>query len=196
MTITALDSRTALVLIDLQKGIVRLPTAHPADAVVSKAAELAAAFRKQGLPVVLVHVTFAADGGDALKPRADHPRPPMTLPADFADFAEELQLQDSDIVVTKHHWSAFYGTDLELHLRRRGITGIVLGGISTSVGVESTAREAHDRAFNVTIASDALTDLHLPSHEHSLTQIFPRLAEVGTTEEILAVLAANHLQPA
>lgn len=191
MPITALDTRTALVLIDLQKGVVQMPTVHPAQDIVFRASELAKAFRKQGLPVVLVHVSFSRDGSDALKPRADRPRPPMTLPDDFADFAEALSRGEQDIEVTKHHWGAFYGTDLELHLRRRGITGIVLAGISTSVGVESTAREAHDRGFNITIASDGVTDLHLPSHEHSLTHIFPRIAEVGPTQEILEILSSR-----
>ncbi|SMB92546.1 isochorismatase family protein [Deinococcus hopiensis] len=195
MPITSLDSQTALVLIDLQVGVLRMPTAHPSAEVLRNAVRLAEAFRHSGRPVVLVHVAFAPDGGDTLRPRADAPRIPSALPADFADFPAELGPESGDIVVTKHHWGAFYATDLDLQLRRRGVTGVVLAGISTSIGVESTAREAHDRAYNVTVAADATTDLHLPSHEHSLSVLFPRLAEVGRVDEIVSLLPQPVLQP-
>jgi nicotinamidase-related amidase len=101
---------------------------------------------------------------------------------------DQLSGHPEDIVVTKRNWGAFHGTDLDVHLRRRGITQIVLTGIATSIGVESTARAAYEHGYNVTLATDAMTDLSADSHEHALTRIFPRLGETGTTAEIIALL--------
>jgi nicotinamidase-related amidase len=189
MTATTLDPKTALVLIDLQKGIAAapVPTVHPFGAIVENAARLAAAFRRVGLPVVLVNVAFSPDGGDRVRTRTDVPVP--ALPgADFGELVPELGAQPSDLRITKRQWNAFYGTELELQLRRRGVTGIVLGGVATSIGVDSTARSAHERSFNVTLASDAMTDRDPLAHECSVTKIFPRLGEVATTDAILALL--------
>ncbi len=110
--------------------------------------------------------------------------------ADFADIVAELDAQPTDIRITKHQWGAFYGTDLDLQLRRRGIAGIVLTGISTSIGVDSTARGANERAYNITFASDAMTDANADSHRHSLERIFPRIGQVRTTAEILGAVAS------
>ena len=187
---TELDPRTALVLIDLQKGIAGFPTVHPAAEVIAKAARLAAAFRAAKLPVVLVNVAFAPDGADALKPRADAASPVRTLPPDFAELVPELDAQPSDIRITKRQWGAFYGTDLDLQLRRRQISGIVLGGISTSIGVESTARDAFERGYNLTFVGDAMTDMKDVTHNHSVEHIFPRIGQVRTTQDVLAALGA------
>lgn len=190
MSETLLDPRTALVVVDLQKGIVNLATVHPVQSVVDNAARLAAAFRRAGLPVVLVNVAFAADGGDWFTPRSDVPFPSVSRPVDFAEIVAELNAQPTDIRITKHQWGAFYGTELDLQLRRRGITGIVLTGISTSIGVDSTARGANERAYNITFANDAMTDANVDSHRHSLERIFPRIGQVRTTAEILDAVAS------
>jgi nicotinamidase-related amidase len=190
MAITALDQRTALVLIDLQKGIAGSQTVPPAEGVVANAARLVKAFHAAGLPVVAVNVSFASDFGDALKPRNER-KSATSRSAGWDELMPELELQPTDIYVTKHNWSAFYGTDLDLQLRRRGITNIVLAGIATSIGVEGTARGAHERAYNVTFASDAMSDRSMAAHEHSLQVIFPMIGETGTTEEIIAMLKGN-----
>ena len=135
MSETTIDPKTALVLVDLQKGIAGMPTVHPAADVIAKAARLARAFRERGLPVVLVNVAFAPDSADAVKVRADAPPPALRRDADFSDLVPELDVQPADIRITKHQWGAFYGTELDLQLRRRGVTQIVLGGIATSIGV-------------------------------------------------------------
>lgn len=185
MSITTLDARTALVVIDLQRGIVALPTAHPAEEVVARSARLAAAFRERGLPVVLVNVTGVApgrnDGG---------PAPAVSFPEGWTDLVPELDRQPSDITVSKQQWGAFYGTALDLALRRRGVTQIVLAGISTSIGVESTARDAYEHGYHVTVATDAVTDTDADAHAHAVGKIFPRLAETGGTDEIIALLPA------
>ncbi|KNC94316.1 hydrolase [Trabulsiella odontotermitis] len=180
---------TALVVIDLQEGI--LPHAggpHSANDVVTKAATLAAKCRQQGSPVVLVRVGWAADFGDALKQPVDAPAPARALPDNWWVYPPALGKQDSDIEVTKHQWGAFYGTDLELQLRRRGIDTLILCGISTSVGVESTARNAWELGFALVIAEDACSAASAEQHQNSVTHTFPRIARVRSTEEILAAL--------
>jgi len=181
MTVTTLDPKTALVVIDLQKGIVSLPVAHPAKDIVARSARLADAARKAGLPVVLVHVGGAAPGRNEQAPR---PAPP----ADWTELVPELNQQPSDHVVLKRTFGAFTNTDLKDYLTKLGITQIILCGISTSIGVESTARFAHELGFNVAIATDATTDMNADAYHNSVTRIFPRIAESGTTDEIIALM--------
>ncbi|MFF0270690.1 isochorismatase family protein [Kribbella sp. NPDC004536] len=190
MPVTTLDPKTALVVIDLQNGVTALPgEPHATPDVISKTVELADAFRKHNLLVVLVRVSIAADGADWVPGRTEQPRRSARQAQPDADqIVDQLAGHADDIVVTKRNWGAFHGTDLDLHLRRRGITQIVLTGIATSIGVESTARAAFEHGYHVTLATDAMTDLSADAHEHSLTRIFPRLGETGTTAEILALL--------
>jgi nicotinamidase-related amidase len=189
MPVTTLDATSALVVIDIQKGILARPAVHPVQAVVDNVVKLVDAFRARNLPVVLVRVGWSADMGDAIKTRVQAGPPITSVPAGFSDYAEELHADPArDILVLKHQWGAFYGTDLELQLRRRGVTNIVLCGIATSIGVESTARNAFESAYNLTFAADAMTDVNLEAHERALSIIFPRIGEVGSTDEILAKL--------
>ena len=186
MPVTALDPKSALVVIDMQKGIVDRPTVHPASAVLAHVVRLVDAFRAARRPVVLVNVGWRADAADALKARTQAPAPPMPPPPEFSEYVDELQADaQRDILIRKRQWGAFYGTDLDLHLRRRGITNIVLCGISTSIGVESTARDAWERGYNLTFASDATTDTVAENYARSMDAIFPRIGEIGTTDEIL-----------
>jgi nicotinamidase-related amidase len=189
MTVTTLDPATALVVVDLQQGIVGAPLVpHSAADVVARTAELAAAFREHGRPVVLVRMTGLADGSDSVRGRIDGGlRPPRPMPAGF-DVLVEAVTGPSDIVVTKRNWGAFYGTDLDLQLRRRGITQLVIAGIATSIGVESTARAAHEHGYHVTLAVDAMTDIDAETHRNSVERVFPRLAETGTVAEIIDLL--------
>ena len=186
MAVTTLDPRTALLVIDLQKGILAFPTAHPADGVVKHASALADAFRRHGLPVVLVNVAGGARG------RTEQARRGGQLPAGWADLVPELNPQPGDHRVTKRTWGAFTKTDLEKYLKRLGVTQVVIAGIATSIGVESTARHAYEYGFNVTLAVDAMTDLSAEAHTNSITWIFPRLGETGTTQEIIALLDSTH----
>ncbi|GHD88393.1 hydrolase [Streptomyces naganishii] len=193
MAVTALDPRTALVVIDLQAGIVGARTApYSAAEVVSRTAELADAFRARGLPVVLVRVSFAPDFGDVPPGRTEAPRSGGGRPEGWDVIVPELAGHAGDITVTKHNWGAFHGTDLDVQLRRRGVTQIVLTGIATSIGVESTARAAYEHGYHVTLATDAMSDLDAEGHRGSVTRVFPRLGETGTTAEILELLAKTH----
>lgn len=193
MTLTTLDQGTALVLIDLQNGIVAAPVTPLTGAqVVARAGELAAAFRSRALPVVLVRVCLTGDGADVVPGRTQVSRGAMSLPEGWDVIVDELAGHPADIIVTKRNWGAFYGTDLDLQLRRRGVTQIVLAGIATSLGVESTARAAHEHGYHVTLVTDAMSDRDQDAHHNSIHRIFPRLGETGTTAEVIDLLDATH----
>ncbi len=185
MPITSLDPKTALVVIDLQKGLLNYPTVHPINDVIKNAAALAEAFRSHGLPVVLVNVTGGAPG------RTEQARPQGAFPAGFADLVPELNQQPGDHTVTKQTWGAFTNTDLTAYLKNLGVTQVVIVGVATSIGVESTARHAYELGLNVTLAVDAMTDMNPDAHTNSLTRIFPRLGETGTTQEVIELLPRN-----
>lgn len=190
MPVSQLDPAvTALVLIDLQRGVVALPVGpHSAADVVTRAARLADAFRSAGAPVLLVRVTRSPDGGDALRTQVDEPGPARAPSPDSAQLVPALRPDDRAVVVTKRQWGAFYGTDLDLQLRRRGITTVVLGGIATTQGVESTARAAHEHGYHVVLVEDAMSGLAAEDHRFSVTRVFPRLGRVTTTDAVLAAL--------
>jgi nicotinamidase-related amidase len=186
MPVTALDKKTALVLIDLQKAIVSRPTApHTASDVVVNSAALVSAFRKAGQPIVIVNVI---PGERPASSRSDFRMPPMQFQKEWAEIVPEIEVKDNDILITKHTWNAFHNTALDEKLKEQGVTGIVMAGIATSIGVEGTARAAYERGYNLTFASDAMTDMNEKAHENSLTVIFPRIGEVDTTHAIVGVL--------
>ena len=182
MPVTALDPKSALVVIDLQKGLVGLLPAAISDAVIGRSAALASAFRTRGLPVVLV----TADGG--APGRTEHSSRLGELPPGFAEVVDELDQQPSDIRIMKRSWGAFASSDLEARLKALDVTQVVVTGVATSIGVESTARQAYEAGFNVTLATDAMADLRPEAHDRSIALVFPRLGETGATEDILALL--------
>lgn len=182
MALTTLDPKTALIVIDLQKGIVSLPVAHAVGDIIERSTTLLTAFRKHKLPVVLVNVAGGASG------RADQTRSASQMPADWTELIPELNQQASDHTVTKHTWGAFSKTELDAHLKQAGVTQIVLCGVATSIGVESTARQAHELGYHVTLAIDAMTDMVAEAHQNSVTRIFPRVGETGNTQDIIDLL--------
>jgi nicotinamidase-related amidase len=173
-----IDKRTALIVIDLQKGIAALPLIAPIAETIGAAAGLAREFRAQSLPVFLVTVEGAPTG------RTQRGASQRTLPEGWADLLPELQATPQDWRIAKHAVSAFGGTDLAGQLSGLGITQVVICGISTSMGVEGTARDAFDLGLNVLIARDAVNDGSAEAHEHSFSHIFPRIAEVATSGDI------------
>jgi nicotinamidase-related amidase len=180
---------TSLVLIDLQHGIVGMPLApHTGAEVVERAARLAERFRQIGAPVVLVRVAFSPDNADMHRPPADGMPPAFERPADWSDIVPRMGPGDGDILVTKRQWGAFYGTDLDLQLRRRGIRTVVLGGIATNFGVESTARAAFEHAYALVLVEDAMSSTSAEAHAFAVGTIFPRLGRVRRTDEVLAAL--------
>jgi nicotinamidase-related amidase len=185
MALTTLDPNTALIIVDLQKGIVGQPLTHPIDGVIERARALADAFREHGLPVVLVNVAGGAPG------RTEQPRQTGSRLDGWTDLIPELNQQAADIVATKRTWGAFASTDLEAELKARGVTQVVIAGMATGTGVEATARQAYEAGFNVTLALDAMTDMRPEAHDYSIKNIFPRLGETGTSQDIIDLLPAR-----
>lgn len=189
MALSTIDPSSALVVIDLQNGIVGIPTRpHAPSDVVARTVALADAFRAAGRPVVLVRVSLRPDGSDAAPGRTEVAGRAGTPPPGWDEIVEALAGHPEDIVVTKRNWGAFHGTDLDVQLRRRGVTQVVLTGIATSAGVESTARAAHEHGYHVTVVTDAVADRDEQTHRHSVERIFPRIGETGTTAEVLALV--------
>jgi nicotinamidase-related amidase len=185
-------TRTALVLIDLQQGVVgRLLAPRSGPEVVRNAARLAARFRTLGATVVLVRVAFSPDAKDILTLPADVPMQfnVSALPPTWADMTPEIGPQPGDLVITKRQWGAFHGTELDLQLRRRNVRTIVLGGIATHIGVESTARSAYEHGYAQILVEDAMASTSAETHEFAVKNIFPRIGYVRSTEQVLAALA-------
>ena len=186
----SLDSKTtALVLIDLQHGILGMPVQpYPADAVVKVSSKMAKAFREKDAKVVYVRVDL-----NNLMPlildrsRMDPNAGPF--PAIASELVPAAGFQESDLLITKRHWSAFGQTEMEDTLKKMGVTTIVLGGVATNFGVESTARHAVAVGFQVVIAEDACSTLETDAHTFAMEKIFPMIGRVGSSQEIINALA-------
>jgi nicotinamidase-related amidase len=184
--ITVLDKNTALVLIDLQNSVVSVQTKpYSIEDVLKNVNDLIAAFRKKQLPIVFVNVK---PGGTWMKARKEAKIPPFPDDENAYKISDKINADKNDIYITKHTWNAFFETELNNELEKKSITNIVLGGISTSIGVEGTARAASELGYNITLATDAMTDRVESAHYHSIQNIFPRLGETGTTKEIIEML--------
>jgi nicotinamidase-related amidase len=183
MPLTTLDSNTALIVIDLQKGIVNGNFIHPIGDILDRTHALIDVFRGKSLPVVLVNVAGRAPGRTEQGPRGN-----TSFSEAWIDFLPQLDQQPSDIVVTKRSWGAFATTNLEHQLKARGVTQVVVTGVVTSGGVEATARQAYEQGFNVTFALDAMTDIREEAHRYSIRNVFPRVGETGSAQEIIALL--------
>ncbi|MEV7075088.1 isochorismatase family protein [Streptomyces sp. NPDC093990] len=184
MPLSAIDRTPALIVVDLQKGVTARPETKP---VLDNSVSLAAAFRERGFPVVLVTV----DGGAPGRTDADQAaggRGSRQRPADWAELAPELGPEPGDLRITKQRWGAFTGTGLDRYLRERGVTQVIVAGIATSIGVESTARCAHELGYHVVLATDAMADVNPEAHTSSISRIFPRLGETAATADILTAL--------
>jgi nicotinamidase-related amidase len=186
MPLTQIDETAALVLIDLQQGLLAAPTVQPVSLIVERCARLAREFRARHLPVVLVNVAGRAPGRTEAAPTA--------APAlGWAELVPGLQ-QPGDLLVTKHRHGAFIGTALDALLRERGVTQLFIGGVATSIGVEATARSAYDHGYNVVLVIDAMTDRDVAAHRHSVEKIFPRLGETAAAAEVAALLSTSRGQ--
>jgi nicotinamidase-related amidase len=182
MPLSTLDAKAALIVIDLQKGIVAIPTAHPTSGVVDRSAQLARAFRQHNLPVVLVNVVAPAPGRTDDGPRT------FSFPDDWAVLLPELEQHPTDFIISKQRRGAFIGTPLDEYLRSQDVTQVFLTGIATSAGVAATAHSASDLGYNVVIVTDAITDRDPEVHAFFIDKLFPRIAETDTTANILKAL--------
>src|SRR5258708_38248903 len=186
-TMQNLDPKTtALVLIDLQKGVIgRTLAPHSGTDIVKTSSELALRFRAAGATVVLVNVAFAPDFKDALRQAVDQPFTPPAggFPADFSELVDGLK-GAGEICITKRQWGTFYVTELDLQIRRRGIQTIVLAGVATNIGVESTARQASEHGYSLVLAEDATSSLSAEMHAFSMNNILPRLGKISKAADI------------
>jgi nicotinamidase-related amidase len=179
-------------MIDLQKGILARSLApHGAGEVVENSARLGDALSRAGGVVAPVHVAFSSDGADRLRQEVDQPNPSAPVAPDWSDLVPEIARLAANFVIVKRQWGAFHGTELDLQLRRRGVDTIVLTGVATNFGVESTAREAWQHGYGVVVAEDAVSSLAEAMHKFAIEAILPRLARIRSTAEILAVLAGK-----
>jgi nicotinamidase-related amidase len=188
MPLTTVDERVALVVVDLQNGALGRPMApYTAQDVVDRTARLAEAFRERGLPVVLTRFTVAAEPRPRRTDVTGAPRP--APPAGWDAVVDGLT---GDVVITKYGWDSFHDTDLDEQLRQRGVTQLVLTGVATSIGVESTARAAYERGYHLTFATDAIADLDPAAHDHTVRRILPVIGETGATADIIALVRDTH----
>ncbi|MGA9584433.1 MAG: isochorismatase family protein [Terracidiphilus sp.] len=183
MPLTTLDPNTALIVIDLQKGIVSGNFIHPIGEIIDRTRTLIDVFRARNLPVALVNVAGRAPGRTEQGPRSS-----TAFSEGWTELLPQLDQRPSDIVVTKRSWGAFATTDLERQLKAQGVTQVVVTGVVTSGGVEATARQAYEQGFNVTLATDAMTDIRAEANEYSIRNVFPRLGETASTEGIISLL--------
>lgn len=189
LDVLEIDTCCALVLIDLQEGILARPTApHSTAEVSARAGALARAFRARSMPVVIVTVGWSPDMADAPRQRYADPIPAPEDAEAFVLVARELATEPTDIRVRKHQWGAFHGTDLDVQLRRRGVRQMVLAGVATNLGVESTARAAWEHGYSIVFAEDATSSFSAEMHRFAFANIFPRIGLVSHCEEIVAAL--------
>jgi nicotinamidase-related amidase len=182
---------TALVLIDLQQGLLSMPLApHSGAKLIDNALRLGAALKKLGGLVIQVRVEFSSGYADRPGQYVDQPMslPAEGLPAGWADSPAELNALKADLVITKRQWSAFYGTELDLQLRRRGMTHVIVGGIATNFGVESTVRDAWQHDYAVIVAEDLCSTFSEEMHQFALEKVLPRAAKIRSTDAIIAKL--------
>lgn len=180
---------TALVVVDLQNFTLAMNTVPiPTSDVLANNIRLAQACRKAGIQVVLVRVGHE----DAKVP---HPSP--LTDASFSGFQfgpgakeipPELGPEEGDIIVDKYNWGAFHGTNLDTHLRRRGIRTLIVTGLVTNIGVDTTLRHAQERGYDQVMVSDAVAAMTQEEHDYTLKFVAPKLARVRTTDEVLAAL--------
>lgn len=187
-----LDPRkTALLLVDVQNGTLAMPLApYDSARLVAATAELGRAFAAAGAALAKIRIAFSPDGGDQLSQPVDIPMqiPPGGPPQGWSDLAPEIEALPAAVSIVKRQWSAFHGTELDLQLRRRGIDTVVLGGIATNFGVESTARDAWQLGYAVLVAEDASTSLGADMHQLAITRTLPRVSRVRRSSEIIAAL--------
>lgn len=179
---------TALILIDLQHGTVgRSLAPHTASDIVSRSAQLASVMRSLGGAVIYVRVDIT----DMIHLPSDSPtRDPNAPPppAIASEIVPESGIQATDLLITKRQWGAFYGTELDQQLRRRKIQTIIMAGIATNFGVESTARAAFDRGYALVFAEDMMSSVSAEAHGFAVQNIFPRMGYVRTMKEVLTAL--------
>lgn len=189
MTLEIDPGTTALVVVDIQNVTLAMPTVpHTPPRILANCLRLAESSRQRGVTVIFVVVQVGVGGRAMLQTAVDAPFPSFPVPPDWDRIPAELGPREGDTVVTKYNWGGFYGTDLDVQLRRRGIRTLLLGGIATNFGVESTARQAQEAGYQPVLIEDAMGAFSVEEHTFAVKHIFPRLGWVRSTDEVLSAL--------
>lgn len=188
MPLSQLDTRPALIVVDLRNEMSDMPAGPSIKDIINRSSELAEAFRERGLPVVLVSLSGGAPGRTDARAAMEAAGKEMKLPAHAGEPADDLHAQLNDIRIVKRRWGAFTGTTLHDDLQRAEVTQVIIVGVATSIGVESTARSAHELGYNVVLVSDVMADIDPDTHNNSIDRVFPRLGEVTTHADVLESL--------
>jgi ureidoacrylate peracid hydrolase len=101
---------------------------------------------------------------------------------------DELKPAPQDYVIPKYRWSTFHQTYFDLALRSRGIDTIIVSGGAVDVGIASTAYAARDLDYNLIIVRDACSNSHDDSMAIFMDKIFPRMARVRATDQVLEMI--------
>ena len=178
---------TALLLIDLQNAVLSRETKpYGASEVLERSRAMAEAFRAKRALVVYVRVPL----NEVLSlPTDEVMNLPKDIPAAASEIADAAGMQSGDLLISKHHWGAFAQTALEGGLRSRGVATVVLAGIATNMGVESTLRQGTGLGFAFVTVEDACSTFSREMHDFAFKTIFPRLSYVRTTQQVLEALA-------
>lgn len=191
MSDTQIHSHTALLVMDMQVGIVNR-FAHTDDLLMPTNTVITAT-RAKSIPVIYVVVSFRP-GYPEISPRNKSfsatklQQSSSSAPIFTLEIHPDIAPQPTDIVVTKRRVSAFSGSDLEVVLRAQDISHLVLCGIATSGVVLSTLREAADKDYQLTVLADCCADGDEEVHRVLLSKVFPRQAEVIQSTEWIAKL--------
>jgi len=184
-------ANTCLLLFDFLVGHVGKDPKRYAP-VLANVAKLLAAARTRGAMVAYARADHRADGGTTASTLHDAgPRGRLIMGGTpEAEIVPELAPRAGEYMVPKHRWSAFHGTYLDTALRTRHVDTIILTGGSTEIGVSSTAYAARDLDYNLVIATDACTSAKHDVHEQLMREVYPRLARVRNTIQVLEMLKA------
>jgi nicotinamidase-related amidase len=178
---------TALLVMDVQVGIVA--RFGGGERFLAAVAQALAAARSTGIPVFFVRVAFRPGYPEVSSQNRSFSAVAKTAGDMFTDTSPATQLHPAlaaradEPVVLKKRVSPFAGSDLEILLRSRGVTRLVLSGIATSGVVLSTVRDAADRDYELVVLTDACLDQDDEVHRVLLTKVFPRQAEVVSIAE-------------
>ncbi|MFR8859077.1 MAG: cysteine hydrolase [Enterococcus faecium] len=184
-------SKTAFVAIDMQKEIVNNGTLspHTAASILTNNDSLAKTLKRTAALKVLVNVDISTF--PYLSQQTDMGgMTAASVPPEFTDLLLKDSLKDTDnmLTITKYNPSAFFGTSLDLQLRRRGIETIILSGVATTNGVYATALDAFQHGYHVVLAEDACSDRDKESHQLFIKKIFPKTARVRSTKQIIEAI--------
>ncbi|HFX3806236.1 cysteine hydrolase [Enterococcus faecium] len=183
-------SKTAFVAIDMQKEIVNNGTLspHTAASILTNNDLLVRTLKRTAALKVLVNVDISTF--PYLSQQTDMGGMTASVSPEFTDLLLKDSLKDTDnmLTITKYNPSAFFGTSLDLQLRRRGIETIILSGVATTNGVYATALDAFQHGYHIVLAEDACSDRDKESHQLFIKKIFPKTARVRSTKQIIEAI--------